>query len=140
MTGEAMVGAPTTAPQAVAAEQRAAARTSSWVRVCAVADLEPERGRAALVEGEQVALFVTHAGAIHAVQQRDPYSGANVMARGIVGSRGDAPTVASPMFKQVFDLRTGTCLDTQGKDPLALRVWPVAVDDTGDVFIRWENA
>jgi len=34
-----------------------------------------------------------------------------VLSRGIVGSRGDVPTVASPMYKQAFDLRTGGCLD-----------------------------
>jgi nitrite reductase (NADH) small subunit len=34
-----------------------------------------------------------------------------VLARGIVGSRGDRRTVASPMYKQVFDLATGRCLD-----------------------------
>lgn len=34
-----------------------------------------------------------------------------MIARGIVGTRGDAPTIASPMSKQVFDLRTGVCLD-----------------------------
>lgn len=108
-----------------------------WVRLCAVGDLERERGLAALIDGEQVALFRTHDDRIHAVQQLDPYSGAYVMARGIVGTRGDAPTVASPMYKQVFDLRTGACLETQGKDEHALRVWPVAVDADGDVFIKW---
>jgi nitrite reductase (NADH) small subunit len=30
-----------------------------------------------------------------------------------VGTRGDIPTVASPLLKQVFDLRTGTCLDDE---------------------------
>ena len=29
------------------------------------------------------------------------------MARGIVGSSGERVTVASPMYKQVFDLATG---------------------------------
>lgn len=109
-----------------------------WVRVCAVSDLERERGRAALVDGEQVALFVTHDGRIYAVQQLDPYSGAYVMARGIVGTRADAPTVASPMYKQVFDLRTGACLDSQGKDERTLRTWPVSVDATGDVLLKWK--
>jgi nitrite reductase (NADH) small subunit len=33
-----------------------------------------------------------------------------VLSRGIVGSHEDAPTVASPLFKQAFDLRTGRCL------------------------------
>jgi nitrite reductase (NADH) small subunit len=109
-----------------------------WVRVCALGELERERGRAALIDGEQVALFVTHDDRVYAVQQLDPYSGAYVMARGIVGSRGDAPTVASPMYKQVFDLRTGACLDAQGKDQRHLRTWPVSVDATGDVLLKWK--
>ena len=111
-----------------------------WVRMCRISDLERERGLAALIDGEQVALFRTHEDRVYAVQQRDPYSGAYVMSRGIVGTKGDAPTVASPMYKQVFDLRTGACLETHGKDEHALRVWPVAVDANGDVFIKWKAA
>lgn len=108
---------------------------AAWVRVCAVADLEIERGRAALLGGTQVALFLTHGGRVYAVSNLDPYSGAHVISRGIVGTRQDAPTVASPMYKQVFDLRTGVCLDTQGKEPATLAVWPVAVRD-GDVYLK----
>src|SRR6478736_5267503 len=115
---------------------------TGWVRVCAVTDLEVERGRAALLGGIQIALFLLHSadqnpGRVHAVSNFDPYSRANVISRGIVGTRQDAPTVASPMYKQVFDLRTGACLDAQGKEPIALHVWPVAVSD-GDVLVRWE--
>lgn len=113
------------------------AATARWLPVCAVADLEVERGRAALIEGTQVALFLLHDGRVHAVSNLDPYSGAHVISRGIVGTREDVPTVASPMYKQVFDLRTGACLDTQGKDPLTLRVWPVAVEND-TVLIKWE--
>jgi nitrite reductase (NADH) small subunit len=109
-----------------------------WVRVCALTDLERERGLAALIDGRQIALFRTHDDRIYAVQQLDPYSGAYVISRGIVGTRGDAPTVASPMYKQVFDLRTGSCLETMGKDEQSLQVWPVTVDATGDVFLRWK--
>ena len=79
-----------------------------------------------------------HGGRVHAVSNFDPYSRANVISRGIVGTRQDAPTVASPMYKQVFDLRTGACLDTQGKEPIALQVWPVTVSD-GDV-LSWVRA
>ena len=104
----------------------------AWTAVCHVADLVPERGAAALVEGEQVALFrLRPAGddeVVLAVQQLDPFSGAHVMSRGIVGSRGGAATVASPMHKQVFDLRTGACLDAVGREPLDLRTWPVRVE------------
>ena len=47
-----------------------------------------------------------------------PFSDANVMSRGIVGSPGrPADTVASPMYKQVFDLATGACLDAPGQGP-----------------------
>lgn len=112
---------------------------ASWLRVCRLADLEVERGRAALVGQEQVALFLLPDGTVRAVDNHDPYSGANVISRGIVGSRGDAPTVASPMYKQVFDLRTGRCLDTQGKDPHDLRVWPVLVQD-GEVHLMDPSA
>ncbi|WP_309064277.1 nitrite reductase small subunit NirD [Microbacterium sp.] len=95
--------------------------------VCTIGDLEVERGRAALVGDRQVALFLLRDGTVHAVSNLDPYSGAHVISRGIVGTRGDAPTIASPMHKQVFDLRTGECLDTQGKPPHALTVWRVVL-------------
>jgi len=89
----------------------AARVTEQWLAVCPFDRLRPERGVAALIDGVQVALFRTHDGAVHALDNRDPFSGAYVLSRGIVGSRGDVPTVASPMYKQAFDLRTGGCLD-----------------------------
>jgi len=99
--------------------------------VCAVEALLPERGVAALLGDLQIALFRTHDDEVFAIGNQDPFSGANVMSRGIVGSRGDVPTVASPMFKQVFDLRTGVCLD----DPeVSLPVYPVEVVD-GQVVV-----
>jgi nitrite reductase (NADH) small subunit len=58
-----------------------------------------------------VALFRLDQQEVRAVGNLDPYGRANIMSRGIVGSRGDAVFVASPMFKQPFDLRTGQCLD-----------------------------
>ena len=105
------------------------AAAAAWVPVCRLADLPRERGTAALVAGVQVALFRTFDDSVYAVQQHDPYSGAAVLSRGIVGTRGDMPTVASPMYKQVFDLRTGACLDPVGREPQALRTWPVEVRD-----------
>jgi NAD(P)H-dependent nitrite reductase small subunit len=101
---------------------------ATWVPVCRLSDLVPERGAAALVAGEQVALVRLLDDVVHAVDQRDPFSGAHVMSRGIVGTRGDAPTLTSPMHKQVFDLRTGECLEAMGREPAALRVWPVRVE------------
>ncbi|MEU8774703.1 nitrite reductase large subunit NirB [Streptomyces sp. NPDC048606] len=74
--------------------------------------LEPGRGRSTVLpDGTRAALFRTREGAVYAVGDRDPFSGADVMAGGIMGSRDGVPVVASPMHKQVFDLRTGVCLD-----------------------------
>ena len=100
--------------------------------ICAVDALLPERGVAALLGDVQIALFRTHDGEVFAIGNQDPFSGANVMSRGIVGSRGEVPTVASPMFKQVFGLRTGECLD----DPsVSLPVYEVEIVD-GRVMVN----
>ncbi|MGY1841719.1 MULTISPECIES: nitrite reductase small subunit NirD [unclassified Modestobacter] len=107
-----------------AAPTDASATATGWTAICAFDDLLPERGVAALVDGVQVAVFLLFDGSLHAVGHRDPFSGAHVLARGIVGTRGEAPTVASPMYKQVFDLRTGQCLD----DPaVSIPAYPVRV-------------
>ena len=79
--------------------------------VCRVDAIEVEGGVAALVEGAAVAIFRTHDGNIYAMSNYDPFSRASVLSRGILGTRGDVPFVASPMHKQAFDLRTGQCLD-----------------------------
>lgn len=84
--------------------------TDEWVAVCRLTALTPERGVAALVAGHQVAVFRTFDGMLHALDNRDPFSGAHVLSRGIVGTHGEVPTVASPIFKQTFDLRSGRCL------------------------------
>jgi nitrite reductase (NADH) small subunit len=88
---------------------------TTYETVCRLDDLEVERGVAALVRGEAIAIFRTHDGNVYATSNYDPCSCASVLARGIVGTRGslsgDVPVVASPMHKQAFDLRTGQCLD-----------------------------
>jgi nitrite reductase (NADH) small subunit len=99
-----------TAPSAV---PRSAADLSNadvvWERACAVTDLEPSWGEAALVRMKQIALFLLSPTEIYAVAHRDPHTEAYVMARGIVGSKGDRPTIASPLHKEVYDLETGEC-------------------------------
>lgn len=96
-----------------------------WHRVCRVADLEPMWGEAALVEGTQIALVRLQGETVHAVSQWDPYAGANVMSRGIVGSKAGRPTLASPIHKQPYDLATGRCLSDEA---LQLRSYPVRVE------------
>lgn len=99
-------------------------QTRGWVDVLPEGDLRREVGVPALVAGQAVAVFRTHLDEFFAVSNYDPVSGASVMARGIVGTRGDVPVVASPMYKHVFDLRTGRCLDDDSKSltPYEIRV------------------
>lgn len=99
---------------------------STWVEVCAVDAIPLEGGVAALVQGLPVAVFRTHDGEAFAIGNIDPFSGASVLSRGIVGSRGDVPVVSSPMYKQAFDLRTGACLDDAG---VSVPAYDVAIID-----------
>jgi nitrite reductase (NADH) small subunit len=107
-----------------------------WETVCLLDRLLPGRGAAALLsaggEPVQVALFRMADGkeggevTVMAIGNVDPFSGAAVLSRGIVGDRGGVPTVASPVYKQVFSLVTGECLD----DPaVRVPVYPVRVAD-----------
>jgi nitrite reductase (NADH) small subunit len=85
-------------------------REATWIDVCPLDRLVAGRGVCALVAGVQVAIFLLD-DEVFALSNYDPFSRAFVLSRGIVGSRGDRLKVASPIFKQSFDLRTGECLD-----------------------------
>jgi len=85
-----------------------------WMDVCGLDDLEPFWGEAALVAGHQIALVRLPGDLVFAVGNLDPIAGAYVMSRGIVGSRGDRPTVASPLHKEVYDLESGERLGADG--------------------------
>jgi nitrite reductase (NADH) small subunit len=103
-----------------------------WSAVCRYDDLIPERGVAALVDGVAVAVFRTHDGALYALSNVDPFSGASVLSRGIVGDRAGQATVSSPIYKQVFELATGICLD----DPsVTVATYPTRVVN-GTVEVR----
>jgi nitrite reductase (NADH) small subunit len=98
--------------------------------VVPMAALSPEQGVAVLLpDGTSAAMFLLHNGSVHAVGNLDPYFGAPVICHGIVGDRAGAPTVASPLGKQVFCLRTGRCLDDA---EVALPVYETTV--RGDVI------
>jgi nitrite reductase (NADH) small subunit len=106
-------------------------------RVCRLEELTPDRGAVALVRGVQVAVFRVRASdgsdAVYALGNLDPFSGAQVLSRGIVGDAGGVPKVASPVYKQAFDLRTGACLD----DPdVSVPSYPATVDGDGWVWVE----
>ena len=107
----------------------------TWVDVCALDQLLVGRGVAALVGGEQVALFRVGPGDVLALSNHDPFSGAFVLSRGLVGSVGEEITVASPVYKQRFALHTGQCVD----DPtVAVPTYPVRVSD-GRVLVSTDS-
>src|ERR1700730_18729911 len=81
-----------------------------WHSVCSLEDIFPESGAAALVDGKEVAVFRVRA-AVFAIGNYDPASDANVLSRGIVCDIGGEVVVASPIYKQHFNLITGRCLE-----------------------------
>ena len=83
----------------------------TWVNVCPLDKLIPGRGVCALVGRYQVAVFRIIGEEIYALSNYDPFSRAFVLSRGIVGSKAERLKVASPVYKQSFDLETGVCLD-----------------------------
>ena len=101
----------------------------SWNTICSVEDVVLNTGVAALVDGEQVAIFRVKAAegeAFYAVSNYDPFSNANVVSRGIVGSIDDQVVVSSPLYKQHFRLDNGQCLQDQ---QVSLKTWAVNVQD-----------
>ncbi|WP_406508747.1 nitrite reductase small subunit NirD [Streptomyces sp. NBC_00212] len=88
-----------------------------WFEVCEAARLTPGRGVAALLpDGRQAAVFSDRRGRTYAIDNRDPFTGAYVLSRGLLGSTPEGrPYVASPLLKHRFDLETGTCLDDEAQ-------------------------
>jgi nitrite reductase (NADH) small subunit len=83
-----------------------------WTAACRYDFLIPNRGVGVLLpDGVQAALFRLDDGSLYAVGNIDPFSGAAVMSRGIVGDRGGRATVQTPIKKQAFALDDGSCLD-----------------------------
>ncbi len=84
----------------------------SWTTICNINDINPNAGVCALLGDEQVAIFRV-SDKFYAIGNRDPFSNANVLSRGIVGNLSDAVVVASPIYKQHFNLETGNCLEDE---------------------------
>jgi nitrite reductase (NADH) small subunit len=83
-----------------------------WTLVCPLDQIVPDTGVCALLDGRQVAVFRIGAQDVYAIGNVDPHSRAAVLARGLVGSIGTRIVVASPIYKQHFDLASGECLES----------------------------
>ena len=82
------------------------------IDICAVDDILPSTGVCALIANRHVAVFRLGADRFFAIDNVDPKSGASVLSRGLLGNIGDRVVVASPLYKNHFDLHTGECLET----------------------------
>lgn len=105
----------------------------NWISVCEIDDIVPDTGVCALINGEQVAVFRVAGGEprVFAIGNYDPNSGAAVLSRGLVGSVGERVVVASPIYKQHFDLQTGECLEAPENSVMS---YPARVD-AGKVWV-----
>ena len=101
------------------------AKPHPWTAVCQADDIVPDTGVCARVEDRHVAVFRIGTEGFFAIDNIDPQSGASVLARGLVGSLGGRTVVASPLYKQYFDLATGECLEAPAQ---SVRTYPVRVD------------
>ena len=98
----------------------------SWITICEKSSLSPNTGVCAKLGEEQVAIFWESLNdTLYAVSNYDPIGDANVLSRGMIGSLGDALVVASPLYKQHFDLRTGKCIEAPENQ---LKTWQVRED------------
>ncbi|MFG1497525.1 nitrite reductase small subunit NirD [Saccharospirillum sp. HFRX-1] len=112
----------------------AQSKTLNWQAVCQRDDLVPESGVAVRLQGRQIALFyLPDQGAVYALDNHDPFSSANVLARGIVGDIGGDWAVAGPLYKQHFRLEDGQCIEDAA---VRISTWPARlVDDRVEIAL-----
>jgi len=116
-----------------AAMSEVASARVGWSSICELEDLWPATGVCALVNGRQIAVFRV-GDALYALDNYDPASGANVLARGIVGDIKGECVVASPLYKHHYSLLTGRCLEDSAH---SVNVYPVRALD-GRVWVNTE--
>jgi nitrite reductase (NADH) small subunit len=115
--------------------------TVPWIRICELEDILPNTGVCALVGKRQIAVVrVGDSDEVFAIGNFDPFSKAFVLSRGIVGDRAGVAKIASPIYKQSFDLRTGVCLDDAAVTVPTYPVRLVPRDGRIDVEIQSDAA
>jgi nitrite reductase (NADH) small subunit len=89
-----------------------------------LADLVPDEGRLLVVDGREIALFLTRGGP-RAIDARCPHAGGPLQDGLVSGTR-----VTCPLHLRVVDLDTGEVADCAER----VRCYPVSVAD-GDVLL-----
>ena len=90
-------------------------------------DLIANSGVCVLLEDQQIAIFYLpkQEVSLYAISNWDPIGKANVMSRGILGDIDGKLVVASPLYKQHFELETGNCLEDEEAQ---LSCYPISLD------------
>jgi NAD(P)H-dependent nitrite reductase small subunit len=104
---------------------------SSWTFICDLDEVFHDCGVAALVDDKQIAIFRV-GDQVYALDNYDPNSEANVLARGLLGDINGEPVVASPVYKQHFSLISGRCIEDPDQSVLA---YPARVQE-GRIWVR----
>jgi len=100
------------AAEKIVSQETMDTENQSWVDVCDISELAENIGQCALINGKQIAVFcVAGTEDVFGIDNFDPFSDANVISRGILGDLGGKVVVASPIYKQHFELSTGQCLE-----------------------------
>ena len=108
----------------------------NWIDLCSLDQLPENLGSAALVGDQQIALFyIKQQEQVFALDNFDPFSEANVLSRGIVGSVGEELVVASPIYKEHFSLSTGQCLEDES---VSVSTYPTKISE-GRLLIGLAN-
>lgn len=86
---------------------------TEWTTICKQNELSANAGTCAQFNQQQVAIFFCkRSDRLYAVENFDPIGQANVISRGMMGTVEGKSYVASPLFKQRFDLVTGACFES----------------------------
>lgn len=107
-------------------ETEALEDTEIWADVCPADVLIDDIGICALIGERHVAIFrLSGTHELYAIDNLDPFSHVSVLSRGVVGDLKGQPVVASPIYKQHFNLITGQCLEDSA---VTLATYPVRIE------------
>jgi nitrite reductase (NADH) small subunit len=103
--------------------------TNNWLDICTLNDILPNMGCCASLHDKQIAIFrivlLTGDEQFYALDNYCPFSKSNTLSRGLTGNLNDKIVVASPLYKQHFDLATGQCIEDGS---VTLTIYPVRLN------------
>lgn len=100
-----------------------------WFDICNIDDILPSMGRCALFNEQQIAIFRVFdengQEQFFAIDNFCPFSQSNTLSRGLTGSIANKIVVASPIYKQHFELLTGYCIEDTS---INVKTYPVRLN------------